>query len=286
MAVKPNNSTDITFVDRIDLSKLIVLVNDFIRNILSKNIMIPKELNKIIFAFVEKKIRPKLLSQRPCISGSLLTGDKFDTWANYFFQHDAQNYIWLNQIKEHKICDRKEFLRELIYRAIGRCKCEQLSCLISLLLDEHILFMDELDECFISFFEHYSEEDDPKINIYTAQLIAPLIIHRELSFDDILKWIILDIRSNQPIDGMLKWYKADGIRNYIKQSKTITMAMDFLARLLKQIKQIKPDDCICAKYLLENSNFILSNYINQNNKNDIYNIKQEWIQKYELQFAF
>eukprot|EP01084_Bolivina_argentea_P232474 391819_1 len=233
--------------------------------------------------------RPMTLSHRPCSEGKKLTDDQFDKLTNDYFSNKTNRIIFMKHMTKYKILNRKLFLNKLVHRAITYQQTELLSLLLPLLLDDYIILSIELDDCFIEYFSNYTctEIDDPKINIYCASLLAQLITDEEIKFNDVLKWIVLDVRANQPNDDMLQWYKGDGVRNYINNNKTITKAMDFLANLLLQLKATKFNNSKFCTQLISSSDFRFENYLNQNDWYKDYNyIFHEWKITYGLLFAF
>jgi len=225
-------------------------------------------------------------SARPCDDGKTADEDKmYDIMGNYL-NVKANAETTIAEIVSYKMENRVKFILSTIQRAIDGDKGERLSQLIPKLLDEYILLSSELDEALIEFFKGYTFEDNPQINKLTPKLLAPLLVDNELDFSDLLQWILLDTRDNQPDDDMLKFYDGDGVRNLIRNSKTITKALDLLGYLLKELKEVAFDDSEYTKKLLIEHNFAIDSYMDQSDLANKESVQQEWVKKYGLTFAF
>eukprot|EP00483_Globobulimina_turgida_P012558 UN12581 len=181
---------------------------------------------------------------------------------------------------------RSKFVLQFIQKAVDGSRGEKLSSVFGTLLNEYILLPSELDSGFIAFFKGYTFEDDPLLSLSTSQLVAPLIVDQELNFSQVLEWILLDTFENQPKDEFLKFYEGDGIRNYIKKSKTITKAMELLAYLFKELKEANFEDSQYVNKLIVGYDFKIGPFLNQEDVQNEDAIQTEWISKYGLQFAF
>jgi len=225
-------------------------------------------------------------SARPCDDGKTPDEDKMYDIMGEFLSGQAKVLDTISKIVSYKMENRVKFIHSTIQRAIDGDKGERLSQLIPKLLDEYILLPSELDEALIEFFKGYTFEDNPQINKLTPKLLAPLIVDNELDFSDLLQWMLLDTRDNQPDDDMLKFYDGDGVRNLIRNSKTITKALDLLGYLLKELKEVAFDDSDYAKKLLIEHNFAIDGYMDQSDLANKESVQQEWVKKYGLTFAF
>jgi len=223
---------------------------------------------------------------RPCDDGKTPDEDKlYDIMGNYL-NMKANVETTIAELVSYKIQNRVDFIRSNIQRAIDGDKGERLSQLIPKLLDEYILLSTELDDAFIAFFKGYTYEDNPQINKLTPKLLAPLLVDAELNFSDLLQWILLDTRENQPDDDMLEYYDGDGVRNLIRNSKTITKALDLLGYLFKELKEVAFEDSDYTKKLLIEHNFAIDRYMDQSDLANMQSVKEEWVDKYGLKFAF
>merc|ERR1712129_26577 len=159
-------------------------------------------------------------------------------WHCLHRRNDMNASAFMEKIIKFQINDRQKFVLRFIQKAIDGGKGETLSNIVPKLLNEYILLSQELDAGFDAFFKGYTFEDNPQIAQATAQLLAPLLVENELNFSSVLQWILLDTLSNQPQDDMLKFYDGDGVRNYIRNSQTISKAMELLAHLFKELKEV------------------------------------------------
>lgn len=224
-------------------------------------------------------------SARPCDDGKTPDEEKLSDLMGDFLGMRANEQDTIKKLVSYKMADRVGFIHSTIQRAIDSGKGERLSQFIPKLLDEYILLSAELDEAFIKFFSGYTYEDNPQINKLTPQLLAPLLVDNELDFSELLGWIVLDTRNNQPEDE-LEYYDKDGIRNCIRGSKTITKALELLGYLFKELKEVCFDDSEYVKKLLTEHRFEIDNFMDQSDLANKAAVQKEWIDKYGLKFAF
>lgn len=239
----------------------------------------------------QKKSRTSLndKSNRPCTSGKSVDEDVIEELTgDYVYNRNGtnQNKFVSTLIKYKLDDDRSDFMKKFIVKAIDGGKGERLALIIPKLLNEYIILNDELDGGFIEFFKMYTQQDNPQIAVATAQLLAPLIVDNEINFIDVLEWILLDTYDKQPQDDFLKFYDGDGIRNYVKKSKTITKALELIAALFKELKEANFEDGEYVDKLIKKYNFSVDKYINKDDLGKKDEIKTEWKNKYGLKFAF
>merc|ERR1712130_529916 len=226
-------------------------------------------------------------SKRPCDDGKEMDEEKLDEMlGDYLYRrNDMNESAFLEKIIKFQVTNRKQFVLKFIQKAIDGGKGERCANIIPKLLNEYILLSQELDAGFVEFFKGYTFEDNPQIAQATAGLLAPLLVENELNFSSVLGWILLDTLDNQPQDDMLKFYDGDGIRNYIRNSKTMTKAMELLAHLFKELKEVCFEDGEYVMKLLVEYDFDIGQFVNQNDLGKREEIMTEWKSKYGLAFA-
>eukprot|EP00484_Ammonia_sp_Unknown_P010283 CAMPEP_0197072268 /NCGR_PEP_ID=MMETSP1384-20130603/210010_1 /TAXON_ID=29189 /ORGANISM="Ammonia sp." /LENGTH=970 /DNA_ID=CAMNT_0042511085 /DNA_START=86 /DNA_END=2995 /DNA_ORIENTATION=- len=218
-------------------------------------------------------------SERPCDHGKALSEERMEELSGdyLYFRNNINAQALISNLITYQLEKRSQFVLKFIQKAIDGGKGERLANVIPKLLDEYILVANELDAGFIEFFKGYTYEDNPQLAMNTAQLLAPLIVDNELSFADVLQWILLDTRQHQDAE-MLKFYDGDGMRNYVK-SRTptkITKVLALLGELLKELKEACFDDSQYVNKLLSSYNFTIDEYVNQNDLANKDEVQNEW----------
>ena len=216
----------------------------------------------------------------PCL------GDLMTTYLSKTNQTSTTNEL-LTILNKYRLNNKVIFIYQLVSKVTDMCTTEKSIHSILRLLECGIISKNELENGFTKFFQGYTWEDNPKLALHTSQLLAPLIVENVIKFPNALQWALLDIRKNQNKD-MLQFYDGDGMRNYIKGSNSITIALEFLAMLILELNNWKWEDKKYVKTLIDKCQFNVDQYINQQDlvlcKTD--KIRTEWINQYNLQFAF
>eukprot|EP01084_Bolivina_argentea_P064889 118288_1 len=227
-------------------------------------------------------------SKRPCDEGKSADEEVLsDLCGDYLYNRNNMNIDnLLTKLIKYEIKSRTKFVLRFIQKAVDGGKGERLADIIPRFLNEYVLIPQELDVGFVEFFKGYTMEDNPQISSACSQLLAPLIVDNELNFTDVLEWILLDTREKQPQDDMLQYYDGDGVRNYIRKSKSITKAMELLGCLLKELKDSNFEDSQYVPKLVVAYDFKIDRYINKKDVANKEEIRKEWISKYGIQFAF
>jgi len=220
-------------------------------------------------------------SERPCDTGKAADEEKLNDLIGDFLGMRANAEKTMETILSLKIDDRKQFVFQFIQRAVDDGKGERLASLLPKLLDGYVILPSELDAAFVQWFEGYTMEDNPQINKLTPQLLGNLLCDNEINFGDVLRWILLDTRANQP-EGMLEFYQGDGMRNYIRGSKTITKALDLLALLFKELKEICFENGNYVAELVDAFNFKIDDYMNEQDAGRKEEVYAEWVKSYDL----
>jgi len=221
-------------------------------------------------------------SVRPCSDGKAADEEKLSDLIGDYLGMRANEEATMAAIMALKITDRVGFVFNLIQRAVDDGKGERLSSLLPKLLNDYVVLPKELDAAFEKWFSAYTFEDNPQINQLTPQLVGNLLVDNEISFDALLRWVLLDTRGNQPDDDMLQYYDGDGMRNYIRNSESITKALDLLGLLFKELKEICFENGDFVAELVAEFDFKIDDFINQKDaakKNEIY---AEWVEAYGL----
>lgn len=221
-------------------------------------------------------------SVRPCSDGKAADEEKLSDLIGDYLGMRANEEATMAAIMALKITDRVGFVFNLIQRAVDDGKGERLSSLLPKLLNDYVVLPKELDAAFEKWFSAYTFEDNPQINKLTPQLVGNLLVDNEISFDALLRWVLLDTRGNQPDDDMLQYYDGDGMRNYIRGSESITKVLDLLGLLFKELKEICFENGDFVAELVAEFDFKIDDFINQKDaakKNEIY---AEWVEAYGL----
>ena len=202
-----------------------------------------------------------------------------------YLQSKANAQDTIAQLTTYRIEDRTAWMLSNIQRAIEGGRGERFGELITKLMDQYIITSAELDGALKKYFSGYTEQDNPQINKQTPQLLAPLVVDNEVDFTDLMDWMLLDTRDNQD-EVMLQYYMGDGIRNCIRNSKTITAALELLGYLFKEMKEVAFTDQQYVKKLLVAHKFEMQRFMVQEQLSQSEEVEKEWREKYGLAFAF
>jgi len=221
-------------------------------------------------------------SARPCDEGKAADEDKLGDLIGDYLSMKTNEEATMKAIMALKIEDRTTFVFTLIQRAVDDGKGERLSSLLPKLLDDYVVLASELDAAFEKWFKGYTFEDNPQINKLTPQLLGNLLVDHEVNFDDVLRWVLLDTRANQPDDDMLQYYEGDGMRNYIRGSQSMTKALDLLALLFKELKEICFENGDYVKDLVTAFDFKIDAFMNEKDLERKEEVYAEWVESYGL----
>jgi len=225
-------------------------------------------------------------AKRPCSEGKEADEEKLGDIMGEYLGGRVNEQSTLKALQSYRIEDRSKFILSIIRRAVDGGKGERLSQLVPKLLDQYILVPSELDGAFIEFFKGFTMEDNPQINKLAPQLLAPLLVDNELDFSELMEWVLLDIRANQQPDDLEFYAPGDGVRNFIRGSKTITKALELIGYLFREMKEVCFEDQDYVKKLLAAHSFAIDRFMDQNSISNKEAVKEEWVGKYNLKFAF